>query len=82
MRAISLVSSRLTDPPPQNQKPWGLDTSQVARPKVGNVLYGGAGIYNCKKVGDIALTFDDGPYKYTTDLLDKLRVSGCRKSRS
>ena len=60
---------------PQNQKPWGVDTSQVARPKVGSVLYGGAGIYGCKKAGDIALTFDDGPYKYTTDLLDKLRVS-------
>ena len=59
----------------QNQKPWGVDTSGVARPKVGSVLYGGAGVYNCKKTGDIALTFDDGPYKYTADLLDKLRVS-------
>ncbi|KAK1826954.1 hypothetical protein QBC39DRAFT_394045 [Podospora conica] len=61
-----------------NQKPWGLDTSQVARPKVGNVLYGGAGIYECKKAGDIALTFDDGPYKYTNDLLDKLRSYGAK----
>jgi peptidoglycan/xylan/chitin deacetylase (PgdA/CDA1 family) len=38
------------------------------------VLYGGAGIYDCVKAGDIALTFDDGPYIYTNDLLDKLKV--------
>lgn len=79
--ALQLLSPRAWLTSPQNQKPWGLDTSQVARPKVGNVLYGGAGVYNCKKVGDIALTFDDGPYKYTNDLLDKLRVSGCHKSK-
>jgi peptidoglycan/xylan/chitin deacetylase (PgdA/CDA1 family) len=38
------------------------------------VLYGGAGIYDCVKAGDIALTFDDGPYIYTSALLDKLKV--------
>ncbi len=58
----------------QNQKPSGADTSDVARPKLGSVLYGGAGIYDCVKAGDIALTFDDGPYIYTSDLLDKLKV--------
>ncbi len=59
----------------QNQKPSGPDTAQVPRPKQGNVLYGGAGIYECVNIGDIALTFDDGPYIYTGDLLDKLKVS-------
>jgi hypothetical protein len=39
------------------------------------VLYGGAGVYECVKTGDIALTFDDGPYLYTNDLLDKMKVS-------
>jgi peptidoglycan/xylan/chitin deacetylase (PgdA/CDA1 family) len=38
------------------------------------VLYGGAGIYDCVNKGDIALTFDDGPYIYTNDLLDILKV--------
>ncbi len=58
----------------QNQKPAGADTSKVARPKVGAVPYGGAGIYDCLNAGEIAVTFDDGPYLYTNDLLDKFKV--------
>ncbi|KAK4650139.1 hypothetical protein QC762_701975 [Podospora pseudocomata] len=61
-----------------NKKPSGPDTSGVARPKLGSVLYGGAGIYDCVTSGDIALTFDDGPYLYTNDLLDKLRSYGAK----
>ncbi|KAL2258723.1 hypothetical protein VTK26DRAFT_7855 [Humicola hyalothermophila] len=61
-----------------NQKPSGPDTSEVARPKVGGVPYGGAGIYDCENPGDIALTFDDGPYIYTNDLLDKLKSYGAK----
>ncbi|KAK4163498.1 hypothetical protein QBC43DRAFT_319744 [Cladorrhinum sp. PSN259] len=61
-----------------NQKPSGADTSGVARPKNGKVAYGGAGIYDCKNAGDIALTFDDGPYLYTNDLLDKLKSYGAK----
>lgn len=57
-----------------NQRPSGVDTSTVARPHLGDVLYGGLGIYDCDKAGDIALTFDDGPYNYTGDLLDKFAV--------
>ncbi|KAL2164484.1 hypothetical protein VTH06DRAFT_3700 [Thermothelomyces fergusii] len=56
-----------------NQKPKGVDTSQVSRPKLGRVPYGGAGIYDCENAGEIALTFDDGPYLYTNDLLDILK---------
>ncbi|KAI0550257.1 carbohydrate esterase family 4 protein [Xylaria curta] len=55
-----------------NQKPSGVDTSTIARPKLGNVRYGGVGVYDCVNDGDIALTFDDGPWNYTNDLLDKL----------
>ncbi|KAI1200400.1 carbohydrate esterase family 4 protein [Nemania serpens] len=55
-----------------NQKPSGTDTSTIARPKLGEVPYGGVGIYDCVNDGDIALTFDDGPWDYTDDLLDKL----------
>ncbi|KAK4157911.1 hypothetical protein C8A00DRAFT_11313 [Chaetomidium leptoderma] len=61
-----------------NQKPSGVDTSGVARPKLGSVRYGGEGIYDCVKAGDIAMTFDDGPYIYTNDLLDKLKSYGAK----
>ncbi|RYP49182.1 hypothetical protein DL768_005060 [Monosporascus sp. mg162] len=53
-----------------NVRPNGVDTSTVPRPRVGNVPYGGVGIYDCETVGDIAITFDDGPWEYTSDLLD------------
>ncbi|TPX11180.1 uncharacterized protein E0L32_000998 [Thyridium curvatum] len=61
-----------------NQRPSGVDTSTVARPHLGDVLYGGLGIYDCDKAGDIALTFDDGPYDYTGDLLDKFADYGAK----
>ncbi|RYP77591.1 hypothetical protein DL769_003364 [Monosporascus sp. CRB-8-3] len=53
-----------------NKKPKGEDTSDVPRPKVGKVPYGGTGIYHCVNEGDIALTYDDGPFDHTGDLLD------------
>ncbi|KAK8092084.1 polysaccharide deacetylase [Apiospora hydei] len=55
-----------------NKKPSGADTSGIARPKLGKVQYGGVGVYDCVNKGDIALTFDDGPYNFTDALLDKL----------
>ncbi|CAG8971104.1 hypothetical protein HYALB_00010681 [Hymenoscyphus albidus] len=61
-----------------NKIPAGASTASIARPKVGSVPYGGAGIYDCSVAGDIALTFDDGPYSYTSDLLDKLAVYGAK----
>ncbi|KAL0931504.1 polysaccharide deacetylase [Colletotrichum truncatum] len=56
-----------------NIRPNGPDTANIPRPKVGSVAYGSA-IYHCEKYGDIALTFDDGPYIYTEDLLNKLKA--------
>jgi peptidoglycan/xylan/chitin deacetylase (PgdA/CDA1 family) len=50
--------------------PGGSDTSTVLRPKLGNVEYGGEGVYACKVPGTVAITFDDGPYIYTNDLID------------
>ena len=41
---------------------------------MGEVPYGGEGIYDCWNDGDIAVTFDDGPYEYTDALLDLLAV--------
>ncbi|KAM7204032.1 hypothetical protein V8F20_003730 [Naviculisporaceae sp. PSN 640] len=61
-----------------NKKPAGAETANVARPKLSNILYGGAGIYDCVNDGQIALTFDDGPYIYTNDLLDKLKAYGAK----
>ncbi|KAL5887568.1 hypothetical protein ACKVWC_002854 [Pyricularia oryzae] len=60
------------------KKPSGTDTTNIPRPLVGTVAYGGLGIYDCVTQGDIALTFDDGPYKYTGDLLDIFKASFSR----
>ncbi|KAH8683189.1 hypothetical protein BGZ60DRAFT_524529 [Tricladium varicosporioides] len=61
-----------------NQVPAGNSTAGIKRPQIGAVPYGGAGIYDCAVPGDIALTFDDGPYIYTSDLLDKLKAYGAK----
>ncbi|KAH7064378.1 hypothetical protein BKA63DRAFT_427426 [Paraphoma chrysanthemicola] len=53
-----------------NVLPSGGTTRNIARTKVGSVLYGGDGIWVCTKPGQIAITYDDGPYTYTTDLLN------------
>ena len=47
---------------------------------MGEVPYGGEGIYDCWDDGNIAVTFDDGPYEYTDALLDLLAV--CHSSLS
>ncbi|KAK2045872.1 chitin deacetylase [Colletotrichum somersetense] len=56
-----------------NKTPPGLNTSVIARTKLGQVEYGGPGIYSCVNPGDVALTYDDGPASYTDDLLDLLK---------
>ena len=56
-----------------NTIPSGTNTSSVARPHLGSVLYGGAGIYDCTVEGTIAITYDDGPYIYTEHILDVLK---------
>lgn len=55
-----------------NISPAGSPTSDVARPHLGNLSYGGAGIYYCTNKSHVALTFDDGPYIYTKEILDVL----------
>ncbi|KIE02683.1 polysaccharide deacetylase, partial [Metarhizium majus ARSEF 297] len=53
--------------------PDGSDTSEIPRPRVGKVPYGNwPMITSCNNPGMVALTFDDGPYIYTTELLDLL----------
>ncbi|GFF60146.1 hypothetical protein IFM61606_05802 [Aspergillus udagawae] len=60
-----------------NQAPSGLNTSSVPRPKIGDVPYG-VSIRACNVPGKVALTFDDGPYIYTSDLLDILKARGVK----
>lgn len=56
---------------PDNVVPSGASTANDARPKLGSVAYGGAGIYSCENPGTVALTYDDGPFKeYTAHILD------------
>lgn len=57
--------------------PSGASTLSVARTLVGSVPYG-VDIYSCTEPGKIALTFDDGPYSYTGDLLTLLKTYGAR----
>lgn len=60
-----------------NQIPSGNDTSQIPRPTFGNVPYG-VDISHCLVPGKVALTFDDGPYVYTAELLDLLKRNNVR----
>ncbi|KAL6707644.1 hypothetical protein ACN47E_003994 [Coniothyrium glycines] len=55
----------------ENNPPAGTNTSSVPRDRIGNVTYGGDGIFRCKQPGTIALTYDDGPQKkFTEHILD------------
>ncbi|QUC19088.1 uncharacterized protein UV8b_03329 [Ustilaginoidea virens] len=58
--------------------PAGGDTGDILRPRAGNVPYGGPLITSCKAPGMVALSFDDGPYTYTNELLDQLQSTGVK----
>ncbi|EKG14539.1 Chitin-binding type 1 [Macrophomina phaseolina MS6] len=58
-----------------NAAPSGASTSAVPRPRLGSVAYGGGGYTQCTKAGTLALTYDDGPYIYTSELLDILKAN-------
>ncbi|KAF6833304.1 polysaccharide deacetylase [Colletotrichum plurivorum] len=53
--------------------PPGASTESISRPLVGSVPYGSI-ITTCAIPGTLALTFDDGPYIYTSQLLDILEA--------
>ncbi|KAK7535987.1 chitin binding protein [Phyllosticta citribraziliensis] len=56
-----------------NTIPPGTNTSSVARTTLGSVPVGNGGIYDCTVPGTVALTYDDGPYIYTNEVLDILK---------
>lgn len=59
-----------------DKTPAGDSTANVPRPLIGSVNYD-EDIYPCAgNPGQIALTYDDGPYLYTNDLLDILAAYG------
>lgn len=53
-------------------RPLGEPTLDIPRPRIGNVSYDTKGVWECANEGAVALTFDDGPYNYTSHLLDVL----------
>ncbi|KAH6719154.1 carbohydrate esterase family 4 protein [Leptodontidium sp. MPI-SDFR-AT-0119] len=55
-----------------NKIPSGTNTSSIPRDQIGSVLYGSDGVYDCANAGDMALTFDDGPFIYTSHIMDLL----------
>lgn len=52
--------------------PAGESTLNVARDRIGQIPYAYEPIFNCKVPKTVALTYDDGPNIYTSDLLDML----------
>ncbi|KAI4270823.1 MAG: hypothetical protein LQ337_006452 [Flavoplaca oasis] len=58
-----------------NQTPAGPTTLNDPRPLIGQISYDND-IYDCSKTGVVALTYDDGPYQYTAQLLDILKSYG------
>lgn len=52
-----------------NVLPTGGTTRNIPRPKLGNQVYGGLGIRSCITPGEVAITYDDGPYIYTNQVL-------------
>lgn len=58
-----------------NQTPAGTTTLNDPRPLIGQVSYDND-IYECTQANVVALTYDDGPYIYTNQLLDVLKSYG------
>lgn len=59
-----------------NKTPAGASTRNDPRPQKGNVAYGGGGVYTCQTPGTVAITYDDGPYIYTNQVLDQFAEYG------
>ncbi|KIL86743.1 hypothetical protein FAVG1_09999 [Fusarium avenaceum] len=55
-----------------SKKPKGQTTANIPRSNSGKAPYN-IYITNCSTPGTVALTFDDGPYKYTGQVLDVLK---------
>ncbi|KAL8997485.1 MAG: hypothetical protein Q9169_003265 [Polycauliona sp. 2 TL-2023] len=58
-----------------NKTPQGRSTLNDPRPLLGDVSYDND-IYDCTQTKVVALTYDDGPFEYTGQLLDILKSYG------
>jgi hypothetical protein len=52
-----------------NKTPYGTSTANDVRRQLGSVQYGGLGIRECLKPKTVAITYDDGPYIYTEQVM-------------
>ncbi|KAH7095484.1 hypothetical protein FB567DRAFT_460408 [Paraphoma chrysanthemicola] len=59
-----------------NKTPIGATTKNDARPQLGAIPYGGLGIRECLKPKTVAITYDDGPYIYTEQVMAKFAAKG------
>lgn len=55
-----------------HKMPQGPPTSDIPRPHIGQAPYAPREIRSCVAPGTVALTFDDGPTRFTGELLDLL----------
>ncbi|KAJ4260593.1 hypothetical protein NW762_007336 [Fusarium torreyae] len=60
-----------------SKKPKGESTANIPRSTTGKAPYN-IYITNCSTPGTVALTFDDGPYKYTDQVLDVLEQNNIK----
>ncbi|KAG0132179.1 hypothetical protein HOY82DRAFT_558280 [Tuber indicum] len=68
---VSVASALLALLPATIASPHGL-FNRDGRSKLGSISYG-ADIYRCTVPGTVAVTYDDGPYIYTNEVLDLLK---------
>ena len=59
-----------------NKTPYGASTKDDARPQLGSIEYGGWGIRECLKPKTVAITYDDGPYIYTEQVMAQFEARG------
>ncbi|KAF1911729.1 hypothetical protein BDU57DRAFT_84887 [Ampelomyces quisqualis] len=57
-----------------NKTPYGATTAQDSRSQLGSIQYGGVGIRECLKPKTVAITYDDGPYIYTEQVMDLFKA--------
>lgn len=72
---VPLSDHKGKSPHPSPHAPAKTNPKLMNRPKPGGVPYGQL-IKTCKDPGTVALTFDDGPFQYTSGLLDILKSNG------
>jgi hypothetical protein len=61
-----------------NQTPYGCSITNDGRRQLGNIRYGGLGIRECLRPKTIAITYDDGPYIYTEQVMAQFEARGAK----